>query len=253
MVRIGVLLLATAACSLGQNPGDPFTLLRFIRKPSGPTVNPNVIEMHRAARVPVDVLGLKSITGTQQVWLVEAHGSFASIEATDKALAAVPAPPDPDAPLAPATLVGLLRPGLSYRPEDALKALPGARYFQVTFFRTRPGTSMDFAEVIRIRNAALDQVNLDRPELGYQIISGGESGTYVFLAPLPSLQTIDNAIARTWGHADASGHAARQATSKITAEADIAREQLLFRVDPVISSVSEAFAAAAPDFWNGKQ
>jgi hypothetical protein len=48
-----------------------------------------------------------------------------------------------------------------------MKALPLARYFQVTIFRARPGTSYEFAEVMRIRNAAQDYINLDRPEIGY--------------------------------------------------------------------------------------
>lgn len=198
----------------------------------------------------MDVLGLRSITGTQQAWLVEAHGSFASIEATDKALtAAATASGDGSGDAQFATLIGLLRPGLSYRPMDAIKALAASRYYQVTIFRTRPGTAMEFAEVMRIRNAAQDQINLDRPEIGYQIISGTEAGTYVFLAPLPSLGAIDNVIASTWGRPDTAVHAARQATSKATAEAEIWREQLLFRVEPQMSYVSEAFSSAAPDFW----
>ena len=156
MVPILVLLFAVSAGSYGQNLGEPFTLLRLIRMPSGPTINDEVIQVHRAARVPVDVLGLQSITGTQQVWLLEAHGSFARIEATDKALAAAPASPGAERILSASdTLVGLLRPGLSYRPVEAIKALAGARYFQVTFFQTRPGASMEFAEVMRVRNAAL--------------------------------------------------------------------------------------------------
>jgi len=63
---------------------------------------------------------------------------------------------------------------------------------------------------------------------------------------------MDEAIARTWGHPDAPGRSASQATNKISVEAGIGREQLLFRVEPRISYVSDAFANAAPDFWNGK-
>jgi hypothetical protein len=111
---------------------------------------------------------------------------------------------------------------------------------------------MDFAEVMRIRNASLDQLNIDRPEIGYQIMSGAESGTYVFLAPMPSLSTIDNAIARMWGTPDPSAHATRQASNRIAGEAGISREQLLFRVEPRISYVSESFASGARDFWQGK-
>lgn len=245
-----LLIPCLAVCALAQYPGEPFTLIRLIRKPSGPGVNTAVIASHRAARTPVDVVGLKSITGPHQDWLVEAHGSFASVEVVDRALASVATPASPDEAFAPATLIGLLRPGLSYRPEDAIKALPMARYFQISVFRTRPGAFMDFAEVMRIRNAALDRVNADRPELGYQIISGTTSGTFVFLSPMPSLKAVDESMARIWAHGDGAG---RQAASKITAEAEITREQFLFRVEPGISYVSESFGAAAPDFWHGKR
>jgi hypothetical protein len=238
--------------ALAQYPGEPFTLIRLIRKPSVPAVDLSVIDAHRAARTAVDVVGLKSITGQHQVWLIEAHGSFASVEAVDRALASSPgtSAAGPDEAFAPATLIGLLRPGLSYRPDEAIKALPAARFFQIAIFRSRPGTSMDFAEVMRIRNAALDRVNVDRPELGYQILSGTTSGTYVFLAPMQSLKSLDESMARIWAYGDGSS---RQATSKITAEADITREQFLFRVDPRISYVSESFAAVAPEFWHGKR
>jgi hypothetical protein len=222
-----------------------------MRRPSGGAANPDMIRAHRNARVPVDVIGLRSITGLQQSWLVEAHGSFSSIEATDAALAAVTGNGDSTDTVYP-TLVGLLRPGLSYRPVDALKALPLARYFQVTIFRTRPGTSYEFAEVMRLRNATQDYINLDRPEIGYQIISGTESGTFVFLAPMQSLSAIDNAITTSWGRADGATHAARQASNKAAGEAEIWREQLLFRIEPRMSYVSETFGAASPQFWLGK-
>jgi hypothetical protein len=249
-VKYLLILVCLAASAGAQYPGEPFTLIRMIRKASGPTVDLGVIEAHRAARTPVDVLGMKSITGPHQVWLIEAHGSFASVENVDRALTAVPVAASPDDAFAPATLIGLLRPGLSYRPEDAIKALPSARYYQISIFRTRPGTAVDFAEVMQIRNAALDRVNADRPELGYQILSGTTSGTYVFLSPMASLKAVDDSLARRPVQGDGP---ARQASSKITSEADITREQFLFRVDPRISYVSESFAAASPEFWHGRR
>jgi hypothetical protein len=252
-MRIIVSLLLLGGAAFGQNYGQAFSVIRLIRQP-GATPGTEAIRGHRTARVPVDVIGLRSVTGVAQNWLVEAHGSFASLEATDTALAGAGVASRGSASDSGfATLVGLLRPGLSYRPVEALKAIATARFFQVTFFRTRPGSGMEFAEVMRLRNAAQDQINLDRPEVGYQIISGGESGTYVFLAPLPSLQALDNAIAATWGRSDGLMHAARAAANKISNEADIWREQLLFRVEPGMSFVSEEFGAAAPEFWGGRQ
>lgn len=251
MLRVTFLLISTMVPVWSQSYGDSFAVIRLIRRPSGSIANPEMIKAHRSARVPVDVLGLRSISGVQQSWLVEAHGSFSSIEATDAALTGVGGHGD-STEAGYATLIGLLRPGLSYRPVDAIKSLPLARYFQVTIFRTRPGSSLEFSELMRTRNAAQDYINLDRPEIGYQIISGAESGTYVFLAPMQSLSAIDNALATTWGRADTATHAARQASNKVASEADIWREQLLFRVEPRMSFVSDTFGAATPDFWLGK-
>jgi hypothetical protein len=251
MVRLTSLLIATALIGSGQSYGDLFSVIRLIRRPSAYSANPEMISAYRNTRVPVDVIGLRSITGVQQSWLLEAHGSFANVEATDAALAAVGGSgqsTEPDF----ATLIGVLRPGLSYRPTDAIKSLPLARFFQVTIFRTRPGHSYEFAELIRMRNAAQDYINLDRPEIGYQIVSGTEAGTYFFLAPMQSLAAIDNAIATTWGRSDAAGHGARQASNNVASEAEVYREQLLFRVEPQMSSVSETFAGSAQDFWLGK-
>src|SRR5947209_976333 len=92
MVRLTGLLIATALIGSGQSYGDAFSVIRLIRRPSGNSVNPEMVSAYRNARVPVDVIGLRSITGVQQSWLVEAHVSFASVQATDAALAAASRP-----------------------------------------------------------------------------------------------------------------------------------------------------------------
>ena len=251
MLRAFFFIFFAALVCHAQSYGDAFSIIRLIRRPLSGGDPSEIVRNHRSARVPVDVIGVRSLSGVPQSWLLEAHGSFASIEATDSALAAGAGNSDAGAG-GYATLVGLLRPGLSYRPADAIKTLPLARYFYVTIFRTKPGSSYEFAELMRLRNASQDFVNLDRPEIGYQVISGAESGTYVFLAPMQSLSAMDNAIATTWGRSDAAAHAARQASNKVASDAEIWREQLLFRVEPRMSYVSETFGGAAPDFWLGK-
>jgi hypothetical protein len=138
---------------------------------------------------------------------------------------------------------------LSYRPDEAIKLLQTARYFQVTIFRIRPGADFDFAELIRLRKASFDSINLDRPEIGYQIISGSTSGVYMFLAPLPSMRMLDNGFARMPVYAEGLGPGGGRAGRQIAAEADATREHLLFRVEPAKSHVSDAFGAADPEFW----
>jgi hypothetical protein len=121
----------------------------------------------------------------------------------------------------------------------------------VTLYRSRPGTWQDFAELIQLRKMALDSVNVDRPELGYEVLSGTTAGTYLFLAPLPSLKAIDSGMARTPVYAEGVAQAASKARKEISLEADVSREHFLFRVDPRISFVSESFAASNPEFWHG--
>jgi hypothetical protein len=249
-----ILISGLSVCVNAQtHQGEPYFLIRVVRTPIRPDPNA-AIQPYRAVRASIDVLGLHSITGTSETWLIESHRSFSSIEGTDKALSEAPAPRSRDSVdeevFAPSTrLIGLFRQGLSYRPDEAIKLLQTARYFQVTIFRIRPGADFDFAELVRLRKASFDSINLDRPEIGYQIISGSTSGMYMFLAPLPSMRMMDNGFARMPVYAEGLGPAGGKAGRQIASEADATREHLLFRVEPQKSHVSDAFGAADPEFW----
>lgn len=230
--------IALASVAAAQTLGEPFFLLRITQG------NASAIEPYRQRSVNVDVVGMQSITGDSQSWFIEPHPSFASFEASEKALAAAEVP---DA----RRMIGVFRTGLSYRPDEAIKLVRSARYFQVTVFRIRPGAEVDFSELIRIRKTAFDSINLDRPELGYQIISGSTSGTYVFLSPLQTLRTLDNMFAHM-RNPEAGTPPRNREARQIQWEADVTREQMLFRVEPRISKVTEEFAASDPNFWRSR-
>jgi hypothetical protein len=249
------LIAGFALCAEAQtHQGEPYFLVRIVRMPIRPEPRA-AIEPYRASRSAADVIGMNAITGISQTWLIESHRSFSSIEATDKGLSEAPpirkAGGEIDEEVfSPSTrLIGLFRGGLSYRPEEAIKLLQTARYFQVTIFRIRPGAEFELSELVRLRRAAFDSINLDRPEIGYQIISGSTSGMYMFLAPLPSMRMLDNGFARMPVYAEGLGPGGGKAGRQIAADADATREHLFFRVEPQISHVSDAFGAADPDFW----
>ncbi len=258
--KAAVLIFAAAIFADAQALGEPFYLIRIVRGAPRADADPTAIQPYIAAKAPIEVLGMKAITGSSQSWLIESHRSFGSIEAVERAIAEAPASESTraeleDEAISPSNrMLGLYRHALGYRPDEAIKLLQTARYFQVSIYRIRPGADIDFAELIRIRKATFDSINLDRPEIGYQVISGGSSGTYVFLAPLPSLKTLDNGIARMPVYSEGIGHAGgpRAAGRQIQTEAEVTREHLLFRVQPRMSYVSDAFAAADPDFWRGR-
>jgi hypothetical protein len=229
-------MVAFAAALGAQQLGEPFFLMRFTRGDS------TAIRPYRQSSAPADVIAMDALTGSTQTWLIEPHGSFAGVEALDQVLAQAPA-------VEATRWIGVYRSALSYRSDEAIKLVRSARYYQVTVFRMRPGADVDFAEMMRMRKAAFDSINLDRPEIGYQVISGSTTGTYIFLAPLNSLRTLDNTFARMPTNAEVAPSARNPKSREIQWEADITREHMLFRVDPRSSWVSEAFSTADPDFW----
>jgi hypothetical protein len=199
---------------------------------------------------------MRAVSGLDEAWLIEMHDSFASIEEVDQSLASA-RPRNShrrtyqlsDDVLAPARLfIALYRPGLSYRPDEATKNLPKARYLLVSIYRIRPGNEAAFAEIVKLRRARRDSINLDRPEIAYEVVMGTMSGTYVFVTPFPTLKTLDDGLAKTPPYAEG----VRDAGRKAVAETDISQERMLLRIEPGLSYVSEEFAAGDPDFWNPK-
>jgi hypothetical protein len=239
-------------CALAQTPGEPPPLIQLVR---GAGASVAVTRPYPDARAAVNVLGMTSIAGAAETWLVETHNSFASIEDLDRAIrSAAPSMDPPEAPdrnrddllASSRSLIALYRPAWSYRPDLAIRMFPNARYFHISIYRMRPGADAEFAELAKERKLHFDSINADRPEIAYQVMLGAPSGTYLFVAPLVSLRTLDNGLARMSGGEGPEAHA------KTASSAELGHEQLLFRVEPRISYVSEEFAAGDPDFWRLK-
>lgn len=213
-----------------QPPTEPPVYFRFLRTSGRPDMP--LVHSYANAQADVTVLAAISISGALESWLIEAHDSFAAIEDLDRKLNV-----ETDARI----LIGLYLPNLSYRPDQAIRTLPKARYFSLTIYRILPGTDSIFAELIRARRAAFDAINLDRPEMAYRIISGAASGTYILVSPLTSLRMMDNGLARNPAYAEAmtEGGASNR---KLAADTVISRENTLLRIEPTLSRVPA-------DFW----
>ena len=188
-MRAPAILLLTGGLLAAQTPTEPPILLRLVREPARAAAS-QLSRAYANARTGIQILGMSSVTGSPETWFIEMHDSYAGIEALDRSV---------DPGLMPSSTILLYLPNLSYRPDLAVRALPRARYFQASIYRIRPGAGDGFAELMRGRRAALDAINLDRPEMAYQIISGSHSGSYLFLAPLTSLKALDNGSLRTPG------------------------------------------------------
>ena len=237
----GILAISAAAQTLTEPP----PILQLIRRP-GSFIAP--LRPYADARAAVDVLGMASITGVPEAWQIESHPSFASIEDLDKAIG--PAAPSRQDPLALSrTLIAFYRPGWSYRADQAIRMLPRAHYFHITIYQVRPDAENDLGELVKLRRLSADSVNLDRPDLAYQVVSGAPSGTFIFLAPLTSLKTMDEGVAETPVYAEAIAAARAKTANKVSADGEISREHMLFRVEPRLSYVTDGFAEADRQFW----
>ena len=248
-----LIVLIFGCWPLGQLWADPPELLRVVRnvQDSEPS------RCYADARIAVNVLGMRAVSGLDETWLMETHDTFASIEEVDQALAsACPArnskpranlASDDVIPLA-RSLIALYRPGLSYRPDEAAKNLSKAHYLLMSIYRIRPGNEDVFSEIIKLRRVRSDSINLDRPEIAYEVVAGAMSGTYIFVTPFPTLKILDDGLAKTPAYAEG----AQDAGKKGLAQADISQERMLLRIEPGLSYVSDDFASSDPEFWNPK-
>src|SRR5438874_792027 len=85
-MRICLLAAILAATSPAQILTDPPPIMQLVRKPGtgGASLKP-----YAAAGAAVTVIGMASVTGLPETWLVEAHYSFTSVEEMDQRISAI--------------------------------------------------------------------------------------------------------------------------------------------------------------------
>ncbi len=248
-MRIAFMAALVSAAAAGQTFQEPPPLVRVIR-----TLAPDPEAPARYGGTgAMSVIGMSAVTGSTEWWLIEAHSSFTGVERADRALRPMGAARgivgnavEGGLVSAPLAWLAVYRPWLSYRPVEASQMLAKARYFQALVFQVDPEREADFVEAVRARRSSLDGMNLERPEMAYQVISGAPTITYVFLAPLASLTSFDEVLTRIPQYA--------RAAAKSAAAGNLSHRNLLFRVEPAMSMVADDIAERDPGFWRpGRQ
>ena len=211
------------------------------------------------ANYPSHYLALSSMAGPEEVWFVETFGSFADVEKSEKAAEApvlkselrAAWAADGESLSSARALIGVYRPDISYRAEDAMAGLSKMRYFNVITVRLKPGMEPKListvAELLKIYNNA----QMPQPVLVYQMISGASNGTYLLFEPVASLAEWDKYPARMQDLKNVGGRkfeALRRDLEDVTAF----QEGRLMSVSPHMSYVPNRIAAGDPDFWNPK-
>src|SRR5438105_3949665 len=108
------------------------------------------------ANYPAHYIGLNPMSGANEAWFLEAHGSFAEVEKAEKAGDAPALKADLDQAMATdgeylsgmRSLIAVFRKDLSYEPENA-PGLSKSRYMNVVTIRIKPGSDQRLAATVK--------------------------------------------------------------------------------------------------------
>jgi hypothetical protein len=225
------------------------------------------------AKVPGRRLGLQPLSGdVNHVVYLEAHESFAAIEAANKSLAeAIAANPALQAELerldretgpfhaSQKTMIATFRPDLSFQPL-AMDAVARSRYFNMTTTILNPGKGTDYTEYMKQLNRAREKAQVEGIHTAvYQVTSGAAPGTYLTFFMDRSLAEEDTfrkgAEARNKAINEALGgeSVVKQRSAQMQEIfAPGSGVTALYSLNPKISQPAPEFAAFDPEFWSPK-
>jgi hypothetical protein len=144
-------------------------------------------------------------------------------------------------------IIALRRDDLGYLAESI--DLSEARFVHVLEVHLFPGRESDFAEAFKILADAYGKIQADTPWVVYQVDTGTVAPTFLVLRPMAEMKQNDDLLASFGNLIDAEGEQGSEALKRIAREAYASTESNLYAVNPGMSHVSKAFAAADPDYW----
>lgn len=212
-------------------------------------------------KYPAHSLGCTVVAGPSEAWFFEAHDSFASIQKTQNMVEKNAAlrtdfanlnSMDGELRVNSSTMIATLRPEVSYRLSQFAEGLPKTRYFSMTLMRIRPYTDMRLTELGKQVVAAYEKANSEVPVAVYQVTAGGPSGMYLLFAPMKSLETMDEAPARSKAMMTSMGVEKAAALYKNAGEIVSGTQTFLLAINPRMSYVSKEISDGDPDFWRPK-
>lgn len=147
-------------------------------------------------------------------------------------------------------IIAAYRPAISYRAGSNLARF---RYMQVRLLRVRPGRGREFVDYWRETVAAHEKANMDEGFAIYQVVSGLQEGTYLYLQPFVSMADIDKSgpMHGAAAYRDAVGESGRARNRDLTLIAVEWSQTLHFAFNPKMSYVPKPWMDADP-FWAPK-
>jgi hypothetical protein len=128
-----------------------------------------------------------------------------------------------------------------------------ARYYELTAFKVRIGHEKEWRESTKMYKEAMEKAGSSQHWGMYELLYGGEAGTYIALTHRASLAEVDAERAEGKKIMEAMGgeEAAAKLDQMFAAAVESVRTEL-FSINPRQSYVDEATMKADADFWRPK-
>lgn len=214
---------------------------------------------YEKAKSPDYYLALVSMTGPPEAWYVTPYESHKAIgdslkrEDADPVLTAELARlsrADAEVLNGVRTLQAMARKDLSY---GAYPTLSKARFFEMTWFRVRPGHELQFEAAGKAFGASAKRAGTRIAYRVYEIVAGIPGPTYLIISSVEAYADFDQAMAD--GEKTMKGATTEEGAllQKFMLEGVVNVETQRFRVDPVQSYVPKETRAEDPAFWMPKK
>lgn len=211
------------------------------------------------AKSPDYYLAMTSMTGVNEAWFIIPSASNAAmaegmkrIEGDARLSAEMDrlAKADADVISNIRTMIAMARPDLS---NGAYPDLSRQRFWEITWFRVRPGREQQFEAAAKAYAAAAKRASPNSSWRAYEIVAGAPGPTYLVFSSVDAYEKFDTMMDDGM-KLMASFTADESATiQKFTTEGLINAETHRFRLDPRMSYVSKATRATDPAFWSPKR
>jgi hypothetical protein len=214
---------------------------------------------YEKAKSPDFYLAMTSMTGAPEAWYITPYASHAAIGDGLKR-------DDGDAVLtaeitrlrrADADMINGVRVIQARARADlssgAYPDLAKQRFFEVTWFRVRPGHEQQFEAAGKAYGAAAKRAGVNAAYRVYEVVAGVPGPTYLVLSSVGSYSELDQAMTDDAKTMKGFNTEEGMAMQKFMLEGVVNLETQRFRVDPVQSYVPKETRAQDPAFWMPKK
>jgi hypothetical protein len=210
------------------------------------------------AKWPTHYIALSSLSGKSRALYLTGYPSFEAWEKDNAAMAkhtALSAELDRASVADGELLDSIDQEVFYYDSELSYRASPdisSARFFEISVFHVRPGHRKEWEEVAKMAIAAHQKAGTSAHWAMFELVYGGEGGTYALLSADKSMAEIDTGFKEDKQFIEAMGEDGMKKFSELYGSAVDNSHQELFSINPRQSYAPEEWIKSDPDFWKPK-